>query len=125
MSFLFSVFTFATIYWFTLSLIAYFIANKAFKAYRNHPKFDVPDHYQSFIRKDFNKWDEKAIILGCFLRFPFKFTVEFSFLFWLCFLSILHLKIKFPASIVELVRINLGRIANLVIFDLEEHFDWR
>ena len=45
------------VYWISLALIGYYVVKKAFKTYRDHPKFDVPEHYQSLMRKDFNKWN--------------------------------------------------------------------
>ena len=88
------------VYWAFCSLYALYIVKKAIKTYRDHPVFEVPEHYQSLMRQDFNKWDEAAIIRGCFWRFPIKFAVEFSFLFWLSIFSILNLKFKLPSTIV-------------------------
>ena len=112
-------------YWMICSLFALYIVKKAIKTYRNHPIFEVPEHYQSLMRQDFNKWDEAAIIRGCFWRFPIKFAFQFLFLFWLSIFSILNLKFNFPCTIVEFVRISLGRLSNIVMFEIEEHFDWR
>ena len=47
----------AALYWIFCSLFAFFIVKKAIKTYRKHPIFEVPEHYQSLLRQDFNKWD--------------------------------------------------------------------
>jgi len=44
-------------YWLIASILAFYLANKAFKKYRNYPKVEVPEHYQGFMRQDFGKWN--------------------------------------------------------------------
>lgn len=106
------------LYWILASSLAYYLVIKTFKKYKNHPKVQVPPHYQGFMRQDFGKWNETAIKRGCFLRFPFKFAAVMTYLFTLSILSAFHNRFKLPIFFVELWRRNAGRFANRAIFQL-------
>ena len=56
---------------------------------------------------------------------PAKFAVLSCYLFWLSILSLLNVRFILPAFIVEIWRNYVGRLSNIVIFEVEEHFNWR
>ena len=112
-------------YWSIIVALGYYFITKAFKKYGNQPKIEVKEQVQGLLRQDFNKWDQTAIKKGCLLKMPFKFATLFGYLFWLSLLSMLNIKMKLPAVIVELWRKYVGRWSNVVVFNLEQHFDWK
>jgi hypothetical protein len=63
------------ILWGALALFAYRNVKKTLKKYNNIKEVEDNYNWQGTKRLDFNKWDEKAIIRGCFIRFPFKFIL--------------------------------------------------
>jgi hypothetical protein len=111
------------IYWLLVALAGYYVVTKAFRRYRNIPRFTVPEHYGGFMRQDFGRWNEKSIKKGCFVRFPLKITVFATYLIGLSLLCIFKKYINFPSSIIEFWRLRVGRLSNVVLFSLKEEFD--
>lgn len=68
------------IIWGALSLFALKNVTKAIKKYRNVRQVEVNDKWNACIRTDYNKWDERAMKIGCFVRFPYKIVAMLSIL---------------------------------------------
>lgn len=81
------------ILWGALSLFAVRNVTKIIKKYRNVRHVEPEEKWSATIRTDFNNWDERAIKIGCFLRFPYKIIAMMSILvgisFIICFQAIL------------------------------------
>jgi 1-acyl-sn-glycerol-3-phosphate acyltransferase len=109
--------------WLLLSLLALYMVKKIFKKYRNYPRIEVPVNMQAAVRQDFGKWDEAAIIKGCFLRFPLHLWMTCSFLGGYAIIVGLQTILKFPESWVEVFRSKYGRLTSRIISNLVEEFD--
>ena len=111
------------IYWLFFSLTGFYLINRTFKYYANHPQISVPEHYRAFMRKDFGKWDESKIKKGCFFRFPIKASVILCYI--IGFILLIHLKkyINFPNKFVDFWRNYVGLLSMKVCFDLHEDFN--
>jgi hypothetical protein len=109
--------------WLLLSTAAFLFAKKTFKKYRNFPRIEVPASMEPIVRRDFGKWDEGAILRGCFLRFPLHFFMVASFLVTYGVLGSLQKYLKYPDSLIELFRSKYGRLACTIYCNLIEEFD--
>ena len=58
-----------------LAVFGYKNVKKIIKKYRGYRDCQVDPEWEGFIRKDFNRWDEKKIIVGSIFRFPFKILI--------------------------------------------------
>ena len=63
------------VYWLIFSLLAYSQVNKVFAFFRKQPSIEIKEEWKGFINDSVDKWDEKSIIIGCFIRFPYNFTL--------------------------------------------------
>jgi hypothetical protein len=106
--------------WLLLSLAAYYFVKKAFKKYRNYPRIEVPENTLPAIRSDFGKWDESAIVKGCFLRFPLHLVAMAGFLAIYGLIAGLQKRLKFPNSFVNFYRYIGGRLASRICFNYIE-----
>jgi 1-acyl-sn-glycerol-3-phosphate acyltransferase len=78
---------------------------------------------KSTVREDFGKWDESAIIKGCFIRLPLHLFLMVSFLGTYGILIWLQKYLKYPESIIELFRSKYGRLATAVDLKLIEEYN--
>lgn len=103
-----------------LALFAYKNAKKIINKYRNVKQVEADSEWQSFIRTDFNKWDERQIIIGCFIRFPFKFLALFSYIIGLTLLIIFSFTFKKIGQILQTYYVRyVGKILLLLAFDIK------
>jgi len=70
-----TIVTFLIGYWILLSVIALYYVKKIQKYFQKAHPIEIKESWKGFVSQDFCKWDEKAIISGCFLRFPYNFTL--------------------------------------------------
>ena len=78
-----------------LGLFAFKNAKKTISKYRKLENREHDPSWDGFIRKDFNKWNEKNILIGCFFRFPFKFIALISYI--ACIGITILFSLKFPS----------------------------
>jgi small basic protein len=109
--------------WLVLSIVAYFFAKKTFKKYRNYPRMEVASNMGPALRADFGKWDEAAIIKGCFIRFPLHFFMMVSFLGTYGILGTLQKFLKYPDYVIDFFRSRYGRLNTSICLNLVEEFD--
>lgn len=76
-----------------LAVFGYRNVKKIIKKYRGYQDCQVDPEWEGFIRKDFNRWDEKKIIIGSIFRFPFKLLTLMVTV--LIFAALLIFSIKF------------------------------
>lgn len=96
------------ILWGALSLFAFRNVTKIIKKYRNVRHVEPDEKWSASIRTDFNHWDEKAMKIGCFIRFPYKIIAMLSILVGISFI------IYFQA-ILKKVNKNIDRLFARVI----------
>jgi hypothetical protein len=111
-------------YWLIVSLAALIYVRKIFQHYRNYPRIEYPEHIQSSVRTDFGKWDEKAIIRGCFTTFPIHATCMFLYLFFYAIIATAQKYLKYPDWVINIYRYNVGRFAFKICFNLIEDYDF-
>lgn len=80
----------------SLGLFAFKNARKTFAKYRNYKNIEHDSSWDGFIRTDFNKWPERKILVGCFLKFPFKFLALLIYI--ICVSVTIFLAVKFQSS---------------------------
>lgn len=106
------------LYWVGLGYFAYSSLKKAFKKYKNVPRLEVPSHYTAFLRMDFGKWDEKAMLRRAFTHFPLRCTAMSMVLAIYAILGTLHCYIKFPSIyLIDLFRKYVGGFALRLILN--------
>jgi hypothetical protein len=58
------------VYWLLMSAFAYYNVKKIIRYYRVKPDIEMKKEWEPLIGLDADKWDEKALIKGCFWKFP-------------------------------------------------------
>jgi hypothetical protein len=69
-----------------IALFAFRIVKKTITKYRNIKEVEPSSEWEATIRKDFNKWNEKAIIRGSLL-FPFRLISPLTVVFGITFIN--------------------------------------
>ena len=64
--------------WVFLGLVAAITALGLFRKYEDSPRLNLPPKYAHIMRQDMGHWDGKAILWGCFIRFPLYATLYFA-----------------------------------------------
>lgn len=82
------------ILWGALSLFAFRNVTKIIKKYRNIRQAEHDDKWSACIRTDFNHWDERAMKIGCFIRFPYKIIAMLSILVGISFIIYFEVILK-------------------------------
>jgi hypothetical protein len=67
-----TIFVLFAIYWLTLSLFAFYNVRKIFSYLKSEPRIEIKEEWKGFINDKVDKWDQRAILIGCFTRFPFN-----------------------------------------------------
>lgn len=63
------------IFYGALAVFAYRSVKKTLritKTFKENKDLEIKPEWEGFVRQDFNKWDERSMIIGCFTRFPLK-----------------------------------------------------
>lgn len=119
-----SIFLFLiAVYWVALSLLCRKTLNKIFDKYRNALRIPTPEKYNAFLRMDFGKWDEKALLSRSFTVFPLRMTGLLAFIIIYGILGTLHRHLKLPAAVVNIYRRNYGNLIMRFWLNIEEEFD--
>ena len=109
--------------WLVASLTAYYYIKKAFRKYKNYPRLEYEEKTEPIVRKDLAKWDEAAILRGCFLRFPLHTLAMAGFLSCYALVANLQKYLRYPMWVVNAYRSNMGRLTTHICFKLVEEFD--
>lgn len=109
--------------WLVASLTAYYFIKKSFKKYKNYPRLEYDEKTEPIVRKDLAKWDEAAILRGCFLRFPLHTLAMAGFLSCYALVAGMQKYLRYPDWVVNAYRLNMGRLATHICFSLVEEFD--
>lgn len=111
------------IYWLGLSIFCFRSLKKIFKKYRNVLRIETPENYDAFLRMDFGKWDEKALLRRSFTAFPLRITALSSFLIIYGVIATLHKYLKLPRFLVQIYRRAYGRLVFKIWMDVRPEFD--
>lgn len=109
-----------TLYWFALAFWCYTNLKKTFKRYKNTPRLQVPEHYRAFLRTDFGRWDEKALLRRAFTQFPLRVTAIVSALSIYALLGTLNRMFKFPpVFLIKLYRKFYGKNVMRILLNIK------
>ena len=88
-----------TLWWLGLSLFGYTNLLKIFKKYENRLRIPTPDNYNGFLRMDFGKWDQKAMLGRAFTGFPARATSYIGFFTIYATMGLLNKYAKLPVVV--------------------------
>ena len=80
-----------------LAIFAYRIVNKTIRntrKFKENKDLQIDPEWDGFVRKDFNKWDQRTMKIGCFTRFPLKFMVIMLYMVSIALFSTLTSRCK-------------------------------
>lgn len=115
------------ILWLSLGVWAFITAIKTFKKYKNYKPIENLDiKYKALVREDFNKWNHKRILIGCFTLFPLRILLFITLVFGCIIFAILIKIFGYKPLINNLFTIYLNTYGKLIcrcLCSVYEHFE--
>lgn len=88
------------------------------------PRKEVPERYNAFLRMDFGRWNQKAMLRRAFTHFPLRITAFTSALLIYGIMSVFYNNLKFPPFfIINLFRKYFGGLTMKSILNIKEDFN--